>query len=306
MGFKLKDKNFLLILILLGILYLAYSFLSKNSGSTSSVYIPDQLNVHFIDVGQGDATLLKGPDFTILVDAGSHDQDDVLPYLKSQKINEIDLLIGTHPHADHIGQFPQVLEYYQVHEVWLSGDLHTTQTFERALDAIEKTDAKYKEPRANETYSFGSAQVQIIHPKNVTGELNNGSIVFKLHYHEMIFLFTGDAEFEAEHEILERGHDLKSHILKIGHHGSNTSTSELFLKQIDPKVAIYSAAKGNSYGHPHQKVIERLLIAGVDIYGTDIDGTIVLTTDGKTYEIEVSKNEELSKLVKNSIDKSCI
>lgn len=306
MGFKLKNKPLFLILVLLGILYLAYSVVYKNSGSPSSILIHDQLKVHFIDVGQGDATLLMGPDFTILVDAGRHDKNDVVPYLKEQNVQYIDLLIGTHPHADHIGQFPQVLEYYQVYEVWLSGDLHTTLSFERALDAIENTDAKYNEPRANETYSFGSAKIEIIHPKNIKGDLNNGSIVLKLRFDKLLFLFTGDAELNAEHEILERGHDLKAHILKVGHHGSNSSTSELFLKKIDPKVAIYSAAQDNSYGHPHPNVIDRLQRAGVDIYGTDVNGTIVLTTDGNAYEIEVSKSEELPKLVESSIDKSCI
>ena len=122
MSFKLKDKTLFLIFFLLGILCLAYSCVHKNSGPPSTLLIHDQLKVHFIDVGQGDATLLMGPDFTILVDAGRHDKNDVVPYLMEQNVQYIDLLVGTHPHADHIGQFPQVLEHFQVHPcpvLWL-------------------------------------------------------------------------------------------------------------------------------------------------------------------------------------------
>jgi competence protein ComEC len=113
----------------------------------------DTLIVHFIDVGQGDATLFAGPDFTILVDAGRHDRNDVVPYLQSVGVESIDLLVGTHPHADHIGQFPEVLNAFPVNEVWMSGDSHTTRTFERALDAILASDTGYHEPRAGEVYA---------------------------------------------------------------------------------------------------------------------------------------------------------
>lgn len=303
----MKSNNKRLLVFIIGLVVIALAItIYVNRLHTTPHKQGDLLKVHFIDVGQGDATLLQGPDFTILIDAGRHDRNDVLPYLKSQNISEIDLLVGTHPHADHIGQFPQILENFQVGEVWMSGDLHTTRSFENALDAIEKTEAHYNEPKAFETYSFGSALIEIIHPENITGDLNNGSIVLRLHYENLIFLFTGDAELNAEEGILERGHDVKADILKIGHHGSNSSTSELFLEKIDPKVAIYSAAIDNSYGHPHPNVMDRLKRRGVDIYGTDLFGTIVLITDGNRYDIEVSRRAVLSELAVISDVNGCI
>lgn len=248
-----------------------------------------ELKVHFIDVGQGDATLLQGTDFTILIDAGRHDHSDVVPYLKSAGVKSIDLLIGTHPHADHIGQFPQVIEAFPVGEVWLSGDTTTTRTFERAIDAIEASGAGYHEPRAGETFSFGSARIEVLNPARLTGNLHEGSISVRIVYGSFTVLFTGDAEAETEMAILARQYDVNALILQLGHHGSSTSSSAEFLKAVNPEVAVYSAAKGNSYGHPHEVVLERLRQMGVQIYGTDVNGTIMVITDGQTYEIQAQR-----------------
>jgi len=247
------------------------------------------LKIHFIDVSQGDATLLQGPDFTILIDAARHDRSDVVPYLKSAGVKSIDLLIGTHPHADHIGQFPQVIETFLVGEVWLSGDTTTTRTFERAIDAIEASDAGYHEPRAGETFSFGSARIEVLNPARLTGKLHEGSISVRIVYGSFTALFTGDAEAETEIAILARKHDVNALILQLGHHGSSTSSSAEFLKVVNPEVAVYSAAKGNSYGHPHEVVLERLRQMGVQIYGTDVNGTIMVITDGQTYEVQAQR-----------------
>lgn len=249
-----------------------------------------KLEVRFIDVGQGDSTLLQGPDFTILVDAGRHDHSDVVPYLQSVNVTSIDLLIGTHPHADHIGQFPQVIEAFPVGEVWLSGDITTTQTFERAVDAIEASDTGYHEPRAGETFNFGSAIVEVINPEHLTGELHEGSIGIRVVYGNFTTLFTGDAEAETEMAILARDHNLQATILQLGHHGSSTSSSVEFLEAVDPEVAVYSASEDNSYGHPHEVVLERLSQMGIQIYGTAVNGTIIVTTDGQTYEVRTERD----------------
>ena len=251
------------------------------------IEVTHPLTVHFIDAGQGDATLVAGTDFTILIDAGRHDDDRVIRYLESTDIQHIDLLIGTHPHADHIGQFPQVLAAYDVHEVWMSGDMHTTRTFERALDAILESDARYHEPRAGESHTVGSAIVDVLHPENLNGEFNNGSIVVKITFSDITLLLMGDAELLAEEEILGRGHAIQADILKIGHHGSRTSSSDQFLAEVDPDFAIYSAGNDNSYGHPHTEVMERLSEKGIKVYGTDTYGTIRITSDGHTYSIEI-------------------
>jgi competence protein ComEC len=256
------------------------------------------LAVHFIDVGQGDAILIDGANFTILIDAGRHDRDDVLPYLKNQNITTIDLLIGTHPHADHIGQFAKILEEYTVKEVWMSGDLHTSLTFERSIDAILASKAYYHEPRAGEFHQFGMAHLEILHPVTVNGSYNEGSIVFKLTYGNISFLFTGDAEFKSEQEILETRSNLKSTILKIGHHGSKSSSTQRFLTAVSPEIAIYSSGLENSYGHPHPEVIDRFERMDIPVFGTDKHGTIMILTNGTEYEVVLSAK------VTNSSEKS--
>lgn len=243
------------------------------------------LEVHYIDVDQGDATLVMGPGVTILIDAGRHDRNDVVPYLRSVGVKSIDLLVGTHPHSDHIGQFPQVLEAFPVKEVWLSGDVHTSRTFERAIDAILNSGAGYHEPRAGERVKLGDIEIEVVHPERVTGDFNNGSIGLRLAYGDVAFLFTGDAEAESEAEMIARGHNLKANVLHVGHHGSSTSSSEAFLRKVQPEIAVYSAGVGNSYGHPHREIVERYRQLGIPLYGTDAYGTIRVKTDGRTFEV---------------------
>ena len=250
------------------------------------------LVVHFIDVGQGDATLFAGPDFAILIDAGRHDRDDVLPYLRSVGIRHLDLLVGTHPHADHIGQFPQVLGALSVDEVWLSGDEHTTLTYERALDAILASEAGYHEPRAGEVFQFGDLRVEVLHPERLTGRLHDGSISLRVVYGDVAFVLTGDAETNAEEEMLTRGHSLQAQVFQLGHHGSRTSNSAPFLRAIAPEIAIYSAALDNSYGHPHDEVLHTLDALGIPVYGTDLHGTIRIITDGQQMTLEMERSPE--------------
>lgn len=274
-----------LVAFAVGVVALVAGFAGSDDTSAAG-RDPGELVVHYIDVGQGDATLLDGPGFAILIDAGRHTANDVVPYLESVGITELDLLIGTHPHADHIGQFPQVLGNFEVAEVWLSGDIHTTRTFEAAVDAITASSAGYHEPRAGETFSFGSATVEVINPPAITGDFHQGSISVRIVYGDVAFIFTGDAEAETEEAMIERGHNLRAQLLKLGHHGSNTSSSQAFLDAVQPEVVIYSAADGNAYGHPHDEVIERLEAMAVPVYGTDLHGTIIVTTDGETYAVD--------------------
>lgn len=243
------------------------------------------MTVSFLDVGQGDSILLQGADFTILIDAGRHDREDVVPQLEEHGVESIDLLVGTHPHADHIGQFPQVLDRYPVAEVWMSGDTNTTQIFEDTLDAIAETGAGYHEPRAGEVYQIGLARLEVVYPNQVTGDINDGSIVLRVVFGDVVFLFTGDAEASSEQAMLASGRDLHAQILKLGHHGSDTSSTLGFLQAVDPEVAIWSAAKDNEYGHPHASVIERLTSLGIPVFGTATEGSIVVCTNGQTYKM---------------------
>lgn len=187
---------------------------TPDAAATAAVFVPlvvipqGELIAHYFDVGQGDATLLAGPDFTILIDAGRHDRSDVVPHLVAAGMQTIDLLVGTHPHADHIGQFPAVLGQFPVTEVWMSGDTHATLTFERAIDAILASGAAYHEPRAGEVYQIGSARVEVVNPESLTGNLHQGSVSLRIIFGEVAFLFTGDAEAPTEVAMIARGHPL--------------------------------------------------------------------------------------------------
>jgi competence protein ComEC len=259
--------------------------------SSPSSPVSVSMQAYFFDVGQADATLLLGHDFTVLIDAGDYTGNDVVPYLQSAGVKEIDLLIGTHPHADHIGQFPQVLDTFTVKEVWLSGDAHTSRTFENALDAVLASDAVYHEPRAGESFEFGSLQIEVVHPAHITGDFHEGSISIKAAFGSISFVLTGDAEVAQEREMISRGHDLQAQVLQLGHHGSSTSSCREFLEAVDPEVAIYSAGEDNSYGHPHEETVQLLSSMGIPLYGTDVHGTIVVVTDGKTYSVSAGDME---------------
>lgn len=243
------------------------------------------LSVYFFDVGQGNATLLAGPDFTILVDAGRHDRSDVVPHLASVGVRKLDLLIGSHPHADHIGQFAPVLQRYPVTEVWMSGHQTNTRTFERAIDAVIASGAGYHEPRSGEAFMVGSARVEVVNPIDLNGDFHHGCVAIRVVYGQVAFMITGDMEVPMEQRIVRSGMPVRSQVLQLGHHGSTTSSSIEFLRAVQPEVAIYSAGVGNTYGHPHQPVLDRVIQNGVRLYGTDRQGTIVVNTDGQRYEV---------------------
>ena len=247
-----------------------------------------KLEVHFIDVGQGDSILIKTPEKNILIDGGDRGNTAV-NYLKNQGVSSLDLVIGTHPHADHIGGLINVMQVIPVKEIIDPGVLHTTITFEDYLDIIDEKNIKYTEGRAGmERDLGGGATMQIIHPTSPSSDhLNNASIVCRITFGEISFMFTGDAEREAESQILKKGHELKSDILKVGHHGSSTSTTSSFLNAVSPSTAVILCGQGNQYGHPHEETLSKLTAAGVDIYRTDKHGTTVITTDGVTYDVNM-------------------
>ncbi|WP_332629009.1 MBL fold metallo-hydrolase [Halalkalibacter flavus] len=270
----------------------------SSSNNDGAQFINDQVNeflVHFINVGQADATLLEFSDETesyhILIDAGNWNSVDVVSYLQKEEISHIDILIGTHPHADHIGQMDQILEQFDVTEVWMSGDETTSQTFERVLNAIIESGVDYHEPRAGEVYDIGPLVIEVINPAQLTGDIHEGSISLRVTYGEVSFLFTGDAEEQTEQAMIDRGHQLDSTILQLGHHGSSTSTTPAFLEAVNPEVAIISAGIDNQYGHPHDEVVSRVENAKINLYTTFVHGTIIVSTDGQNYDVETNKTK---------------
>lgn len=268
---------------------------SFNQAEDKKIIESNELAVHYIDVGQANATLFEfadeEEDYTILYDAGDWTSTDVVDYLAEKDIQELDLVIASHPDADHIGQLDKVLERFEVGEVWMSGNTSSSDVFIRALEAVEKFEVGYYEPRAGEQFDIGPLSIEILHPSLLTGDTNADSISMFVSYGEVDFLFTGDAGKKQEMEMVNSGMNLDAEILSLGHHGSDTSSAPAFIDAVSPEVAIYSAGEGNSYGHPHASVVSLIQEKGIKLYGTDQNGTIIVKTDGKSYHIETVRAE---------------
>jgi competence protein ComEC len=242
----------------------------------------DRIGVTHLDVGQGNAALIQSADAVIVIDTGRHDRNDTADLLAEHGVTRIDLLVGTHPHADHIGQFQQILSRFPVTEVWMSGSVHTTATYERALDAVLSSEAGYREPRAGERYRLGDLVIEVLHPDRVGRSLNNDSLVLLIHHPAARFLFPGDIEQDGVTAVLERAHasiSIHSDVFLLPHHGSAESCPEELLQAVDPVVGVYSAERGNPYGHPDRDTLELLNRHGVPVFGTDTDGSIHIVAE---------------------------
>ncbi|AFV24481.1 competence-like protein [Methanolobus psychrophilus R15] len=246
------------------------------------------LTVHFIDVGQGDSILIQINDKNMLIDAGDNRAGStVVSYLKDNGVTELDSVVATHAHADHIGGMVTVLNNFKVNRFIDSGNPHTTKTYENMLIAIDEKDIPFSLAEAGQTIDLDpAATIDILNPGKLTGNLNDDSVVLKLTYGDVSFLFTGDAETHAENKMIVAGYDINSDILKVAHHGSRSSTDSDFLQQVNPEVCIIMVGTDNRYGHPHQEIIDRFNLFGCELYRTDLDGDIVVKTDGKEYSIE--------------------
>jgi competence protein ComEC len=241
--------------------------------------------VHFIDVGQGDAMLIESGDATILVDGGQA-WADVESYLQAQGVDDIDLMVATHPHADHIGGLIDVIGLFDVHEVWTNGETHTSQTYQNFAAAVAAEGAMDRDVARGYSTQMGALEIDVLHPVTpLTGDLNENSVVLQVSCGQVDVLLTGDATMDSEASMLAAGLLGDVEVLKVGHHGSNTSTSTAFLDATTPEDAVISVGAGNSYGHPHPDTLARLAAAGVTSYRTDQDGTIVLTSDCTAYSL---------------------
>jgi len=254
----------------------------------SPVSVEGNIEVHFIDVGQGDAILIDWADIEILIDGGDR-SPGVASYLKRYIDGPLEVLIATHPHADHIGGLIEVLAVFEVEEVWHNGDTTTSKTYADFMAAVTAENAQVFQAIRGMMIETNGLVFNILHPENINGTTNNNSVVLQFTFGDIAFLFTGDAEIEAEASMIADGLVIDLDILKIGHHGSRTASSMAFLAKSQPELAIYMAATGNTYGHPHDETIASLNQMGVEILGTDINGTIIVATDGKTFSVQTVK-----------------
>lgn len=255
----------------------------------------DDMVVHFIDVGQADSIFIELPnDECMLIDAGEKDQaDKITAYIYNQGYDTIDYVVATHPHSDHIGGMADVVNSFTIKNFYMTAAVHTSQTYANMLIAVENSGADiHNTGAATVILDKANLTIEAVAPQMTDGyDLNNTSIVLKLTYGDKRFLFAGDAEKDEEDNIRT---NIKCDVLKVGHHGSNSSTSENFLKKTEPSYAVISAGLKNSYGHPDDVILKRLADRDIDVYRTDMQGTIIFTTDGK----EISVNTEPSRYEK--------
>lgn len=258
----------------------------KNQGKIEKV-LNETLEVHFLDVGQADSILILTEDKAGLIDAGnSSDGDDVVNYIKNLGITTLDFVVGTHPHEDHIGGIDEVINSFNVGKYYMPDAMTTTKTFENVLDALANKNLKYTVPKIGSTFNLGSAKFETIYLGTDTKDLNNTSIVLKMTFGNKSFLFTGDATDVSEEKMLDK--NIKVDVLKVGHHGSEYSTTDKFLNKVNPSISIISVGKDNKYGHPSKKTLDKL--KNTEIYRTDLDKTIIIKTDGN--KLDVKKIDE--------------
>ena len=249
------------------------------------------LTVTWLDVGQGDAAVIQCGGQSMLIDGGKPEKSSyIYAWLQQHGLSYLDVIVATHVDADHIGGLSGALNYASVGTAYCPETTGTTETFQSFVKYLAQRGKQITVPTADETFALGGAQIQILGPLHRAEDSNDNSIVLKVSFGATSFLFTGDAERAEEQDLLNSGVNLQSTVLKVGHHGSDTSTSYPFLRAVAPQYAVISVGAGNSYGHPTEAVLSRLRDAGVTTFRTDMQGEITAVRDGQTINFSTAKN----------------
>lgn len=250
------------------------------------------MEVHFIDVGQGDATLITCGKHAMLIDAGDDTKGTAIQnYLQKRSIKKLDYLILTHPDADHIGGAPVIITKFDIDKVFVSNFEKDTKTYEKLIQSLDNKRLKSRTPIVGSKYYLGMATFTILAPVDTYDNPNDASIALLVENGNNKFLFTGDAGEEAEEDMLGNDIDLSADVYHVGHHGSRYSTSKDFMKAVKPSYAVISCGEDNSYGHPHAETLNTFRTSGTEVYRTDEAGTIVATSDGKKITFNVPASD---------------
>jgi len=268
--------------------------LKDSENSTPSSLSGSELEVHFIDVGQGKSILIKSGGKTALIDCGENDQDIALTnYLRKEKIYTIDILVGTHPHSDHIGSMDTVIDEFDIGTIIMpdipDDIIPTTKTYTDVLMSISKKGLKVTPAHPKDVYYLGDAKLTVLGPVGIYSDLNNISAVIRLDYGGTSFIFTGDIEKGAESDLVDSNAILNADVLDVAHHGSQTSSTKDFLAAVSPKFAVISCGLDNSYGHPHRDPVERIYALGCEVYRTDLDGSVIFFSNGQDITVKTEK-----------------
>ncbi|MGN0477158.1 MAG: ComEC/Rec2 family competence protein [Ruminococcus sp.] len=267
----------------------------------------DGFEVSYIDVGQGDSIFIGCNGESMLIDAGENEEGNtVVNYIKSTGTTKLKYAVGTHPHSDHIGGMDTVMEEIPA-DYFICPEIdYDTKTWDDVLDVVEDNNTELIYAQRGKSYTLGDSTFTILSPgKNgIYSDCNNYSVVIKADYKDTSFLFTGDAEDIVEEEMINNSCDLSADVLKVGHHGSTSSTTEEFLKKVNPKYAVISCGKDNKYGHPHDETLEKLEDANVTVHRTDEEGTVVAQSDGKSISFTDASNKSAPKTYNTKSTKS--
>lgn len=292
---KILNTIIVLLLVLISIAYTKKELVDNkentNEKAVSILKTNSNLEVYYFDVGHADSILIRENDNNILIDAGNNeDGEKLVNYLKNDlNIEKFNMVVGTHPHEDHIGGLDNVIDSFDIDTILMPNATSTSKTFENVLDSIEKKDYKITVPKNNEEFNYNNINIKVLYTGTDEKDLNNTSIVLKLTYQNNKFLFMGDATSKVEKKLLNE--DIKSDVLKIGHHGSEYSTTKNFLDKVNPQYAIIEVGKNNTYKHPKEITLDKLNKKNIKIYRTDIDGTIKVVSDGNNLKFETLRTD---------------